>query len=91
MEIKVREQSKNRLVIDIKGESHTLCNALRKELWNDSHIKIAAYDVKHPLIGVPHIIVETDGTDPKKVLASAAKKLSKKAGDFAKLAKKAIK
>jgi DNA-directed RNA polymerase subunit L len=91
MEIKILEQSKNRLVIDVEGESHTLCNALKKELWNESHVKIAAYDIKHPLIGVPHIIIETDGEDPKKVLISAAKKLGKKADDFAKLAKKALK
>ncbi len=91
MEIKVLEKSKNKLVVDVKGESHTLCNALRQELWNDSHVKVAAYDVKHPLIGVPHIIVETDGEDPKKVLAKAAQRLGKKADNFAKLAKKAIK
>ena len=91
MEIKILEQSKNRLVIDVEGESHTLCNALRKELWNDSHVKAAAYNVKHPLIGIPTIVVETDGEDPKKVLIKAAQKVGKKADEFAKLAKKAIK
>lgn len=91
MEVKILEQSKNKLVIDVEGESHTLCNALRKELWEDSHIKAAAYNVKHPLIGVPTVIVETDGEDPRKVLIKAAQRIGKKANNFAKLAKKAIK
>ena len=39
MEIKVIKEEKNKLIFEIQGEGHTLANALRKELWNDSKIK----------------------------------------------------
>ena len=83
MEIKVLEEKKNRLVLEIKGEGHAFCNALKKELWNDSHVKVAAYKIKHPLVGVPTMVVETDGKEtPKKALTEAAKRLSKLTDKF---------
>jgi DNA-directed RNA polymerase subunit L len=85
MEIKVIEDTKNKMIIELKGETHTLCNALKKELWNDSHIKTAGYNIAHPLVGVPKIVVETDGKEtPKKALAEAAKRLGSKAEKFKK-------
>ena len=68
MEIKILEEKKNRIVFELPGQSHTLPNALRKELWNDSHVKNAAYAIEHPLIGCPKFVLETDGADPKKTL-----------------------
>jgi DNA-directed RNA polymerase subunit L len=83
MEIKVLEEKKNRLVLEIKGEGHAFCNALKRELWNDLHVKIAAYKIKHPLVGIPTLFVETDGKEtPKKALTEAAKRLSKEADKF---------
>jgi DNA-directed RNA polymerase subunit L len=87
MEIKVLEEKKNKIVISVKGESHTLCNALVKELWNDKHVKSAGYRLDHPLVGVPSIMLETDGADPKKTMSAAVKRLKKAAGDFKKAAK----
>ena len=77
MEIKVLEEKKNKLIIELKGETHTFCNALKKELWNDKHVKAAGYNIEHPLVGVPKIVVETDGKDPKKALVDAAGRLKK--------------
>ncbi|MBW2977825.1 DNA-directed RNA polymerase subunit L [Candidatus Woesearchaeota archaeon] len=83
MEIKIVEESKNKMIIELKGETHTFCNALKKELWNDKHVKIAGYNIAHPLVGVPKIVVETDGKEaPKKALTEAAKRLGKKADKF---------
>jgi len=87
MEIKVLEEKKNKLVVSIKGETHTLCNALVKELWNDKHVKAAGYRIDHPLAGVPNLMVETDGADPKKAINSAADRLAKSADEFKKAAK----
>jgi len=88
MEIKILEEKKNRLVFEIKGESHTLCKALQKELWNDSHVKVAGYNIDHPLVGVPKFILETDGADPKKTISSAIKRLQKQTEKFKDAAKK---
>ena len=77
MEVKIIEEKKDRIVFEIIGESHTLCNALRKELYNDEHVKVATYAIEHPLIEKPRFILETDGADPKKTIQNAIKKLQK--------------
>lgn len=77
MEINIIEDKKNKLVFEIKGEDHTFANILRKELWNDEHVKASAYNIEHPLVGQPQFVIQTDGEDPKKILKSAAKKVQK--------------
>lgn len=77
MEVKIIEESKNKLIFDVIGESHTVLGALKKELWNDSSVKATGYNMPHPLLLSPRFIVETSGEDPKKVLNSAIKKLEK--------------
>lgn len=90
MEIKVQENTKKRMIFELIGADHTFCNALKKELWNDSSVRAAAYKVDHPLIGVPRFIVETNGQkEAKAVLKSAASKLKKQNKDFVGLFKKA--
>lgn len=77
MEIAVLDEKKDKIIFELKGAGHTICNALKNELWNDSHVKTATYAVKHPLVNVPKMIVETDGASPRKVVADAAKRLKK--------------
>jgi DNA-directed RNA polymerase subunit L len=82
MELKVIEKSKKRLVFDIVGADHTFSGALKKELWNDKSVKISAYNVEHPLIGIPRFIIETDDKEPEKALSDAVKRLEKKNEQF---------
>lgn len=83
MELKVVEQKKNSLVLEIVGEDHTFCNVLKKELGNDEHVKISSYSIKHPLVSQPRIVVETDGSvTPSDALMSAAKRVGKTAEKF---------
>jgi DNA-directed RNA polymerase II subunit RPB11 len=78
MEIKILDDKKNRIAIEAKGIDHTLCNAIKTELWNDRHVKIATYSIRHPQISVPQIIVETDGEEsPKNALINAVERLHK--------------
>ena len=77
MELNILEDKKNKLIFEIKGEDHTFANLLRKELWNDSHVKASAYEIDHPLVGQPKFVLQTDGEDPKKLLKSAAKRIQK--------------
>ena len=90
MELNILEDSKTRLVVEIKGEDATLCNLLRKELWNDDKVKSAAFSVKHPSIGVPQMIVETTGKEPREALSDAVKRLKKTISDFEKKAAKEL-
>ena len=92
MEINIIEDKKSRLNFEIKGEGNTFCNVLKDELWNDKHINVAAYNIKHPLIGVPFMIVETDGKKtPRQSLYDAAGRIAEKAEKLRKEAKKELK
>jgi len=92
MEIKVIEEKKNRLSFELKGHGNTFCNLLKDELWNDKHVSIATYTIKHPLIGIPFMIVETDGNKtPRQALAGAAERIANKADKLRKEAKKELK
>jgi DNA-directed RNA polymerase subunit L len=91
MKIKVIENSKNRLKFELEGKSHTLCNALSSELWNDKDVTAAGYTLEHPLIANAVLIVETEKTEPKKALLKAIERLKKKNKKFATLAKKVAK
>lgn len=91
MELKILEQTKSKFIMDVKGESFTLCNMLKKELWKNKHVKVAGYHVDHPLIGTPRFVVETDGEDPKEALLSAAKNLKKDCDSFLKVFEKEVK
>ena len=83
MEVSILEESKDSIKFEIKGEDHTLANALRSELWNDPHVKIAGYNIDHPLIGVPVMIVDTDGkVEAKKAVLSAVDRLKKSNSDY---------
>lgn len=78
MELNIIEETPKRLVFEIKGESHTFCNSLKNELWKNAHVKIASYLIKHPLIGIPKFILETDGNiKPRKALLDASEALKR--------------
>jgi len=70
MEIKILEESKGKLEIEITGEDNTLCNALRDELWNHD-VDSAAYNIEHPLISNPTMLVEGSGDLRKKFVSSS--------------------
>ncbi|MDD5649935.1 MAG: DNA-directed RNA polymerase subunit L [Candidatus Nanoarchaeia archaeon] len=84
MEIKVLEQEKNKLKIEIKGETHTLCNAIRNELWEGKSVEVAGYQIEHPMVSSPVLFVETEKEDPKKALMNAASSLKKKTAELRK-------
>ncbi|MBN2457533.1 DNA-directed RNA polymerase subunit L [Candidatus Woesearchaeota archaeon] len=82
MELNVVEKSKNRIIIEIKGETHTLCNALKEELYSNPDVKAAGYYIEHPEVGIPRLVVETKKNSPQKVISDALKKLIKKNEKF---------
>ena len=89
MEISVLKEEKNKIEVEIVGEDHTLCNVIRDELWNQD-VSIAAYNIEHPLISNPTILVEGSGDLRKKMVnaSSSLRKLFKEVKDnFDKAAK----
>lgn len=83
MEVKILEEDKKKIVIET--DSQTIAGLIEKELWNDKSVKISGSKVKHPLIGKPTIVVETDGKeDAKKAVIEAAKRAKKDLDAFKK-------
>jgi DNA-directed RNA polymerase subunit L len=92
MNIEILEEKKNMIRFKIVGEDHTIVNLLKEELWNDKDVKIAAYKINHPLIGTPEMTVEVNqGSDAKKAIEDAVKRLTTKLSDLKELFKKNIK
>lgn len=83
MKINIIEEDKSKIVFTVEGETHTLCNVLVKELNKDKDVTFAAYQIDHPLVGVPEIIV--NGKDVKKSLKTAIKSVTDQAKEFEKL------
>ncbi len=88
MEIKVLEKEKNKLRFEIKGESHTLCNYLKDELWNDKDVSVVGYQVEHPLTASPVFTIETKTKDPKKAVLEAIKRIEDRNKELLALFKK---
>lgn len=84
MELNVLEEKKGRLVFEIDGIGHTFINILKNELWNDNHVKVATYSIKHSEISKPKFILETDGESPKAALSGAVGRLKKLSEKFKK-------
>ena len=85
MNINIVEEKKNKLVFEVDGIGHTFINLLKNEMWNDEHVKIATYTIRHPTVSKPKIIVETNGDEsPKAAITSAVTRLKKTSEKFKK-------
>lgn len=84
MEFTVIEETKTKLVFQLKGETHTFCNVLKHELQQVKGVNVATYRIDHPLVGVPQFLLETKGIEPRKALKEALGSLKKKAEQFQK-------
>jgi len=77
MEIKILKEEKNKIEFEIIGEDHTLCNAIRNELWAQDNVEATAYRIKHPLVSNPVMLIETSKGDPKTALNNSIISLKK--------------
>lgn len=89
MKFNILEDSKTRIKFELKGETHTICNILRKELWNDKDLIAAAYHIEHPMIGHPTFIIDHK-KDARKALQSAISRLIKQTEELKEKFKKIL-
>lgn len=82
MEIKVLESEKTKLRLELVGKTYTMVNVLVKELWNDSDVDVAGYNVMHPQTSNAILVLETKKKDAKKVLLAAVDSIKKDSKDF---------
>jgi DNA-directed RNA polymerase subunit L len=78
--MKVLKDTKKELEIEITGETHSLCNTLRKTLMEDEDVEAAAYVIEHPIIGEPKLYVKAK--NPKKSLKQAAETVKSRCNEF---------
>lgn len=78
--MKIIKNTENELEIEITGESHTICNALRIILMEDADVEAAAYVIDHPIIGEPRLYIRAK--NPKNSLKNAAETLKSKSYEF---------
>lgn len=84
MELNILEESSKRMVFELKGETHTFCNALKEALWKIKGVEIASYKIEHPLVKIPKFLIETKGIEPREALKKAIEELRKKTKEFKK-------
>jgi DNA-directed RNA polymerase subunit L len=79
MEIEFIQRKKNFLKLKVVGEDHTICNLIRKELFNHPSTSFAGYRKEHPLKDYSILVLRTRRKDTllvlKKAIANAIKNL----------------
>lgn len=75
MKINVLEQSKDRLKIEMKAESTTFANLIKKELWKNENMDFAAVVKSHPYMSEPELTIKTNKGSPEKALSDAVESL----------------
>lgn len=76
MQLRVLEKEPNKIVIEVNGEGHTLCNLLESVLLEDEDVKLASYNISHPLVAKPVIIVQTkENKSPEAALKETVEKI----------------
>ncbi|MEE1117176.1 DNA-directed RNA polymerase subunit L [Methanosphaera sp.] len=78
--MKYLRNDEEHVVLEITGESHTICNILRKRLMSQEEVSAAAYDITHPLIGQPEF--EVVSSNPQQSLTTAAETVKSEANEF---------
>ena len=78
MELELVEKGEGSLLIKVREEDHTLCNLLRKTLYDDKYVIAASYVIEHPLTEPPKFYVKTKkGKTPERALMDAAGRVAK--------------
>ncbi len=92
MEIKVLHKTDTEIEVEIKGEDHTLMNALKASLLKDKAVKVATYDIKYTGLTNPILYVRTSKSeDPIDAIKKASKGLADECETFTDLFSKKAK
>ncbi len=78
VEIEILEEEKNKLKIKIKGETHTVLNLIRNELFNEDSVEFVGYRIEHPMVKDAIFTVATTKGNPKTIIKKAIERIQKK-------------
>lgn len=82
MEVQILEDENTKLKFKIIGETHTLCNLLKKELFNDKAVEFAGYSIEQPLIKEALFTVSTTKKSARKAVNDALERIKDTLSDF---------
>jgi len=88
MKVTILKEESNFLQFEFEGDTHTLSNALRKELWSLDGVEHASYHLSHPQVGKPVFFLKVGKGKPRKVFLEAVAELKKKNKEMRSLLKK---
>ena len=88
MELAAIEKGKEKMRVEVRGETHTMLNLIRENSWK-AGAKQASYIIQHPYISQPEIIVRSK--NPSKTLKDAAQIVVDDAKAFSVAFKRAMK
>jgi len=88
--LKILEQKKKEVKIEIEGEDHTLLAPLASKLLENEKVDIATYSIKHTLMSNPVLYVKMRDGDPIEAVKSAAASLASEFEEFSSKYKAAI-
>ena len=91
MELNVLKQDDKTLLVEVNGETVTITNALKSELWEDQNVSESAQIKEHPYMTEPKIFVKTTKGKPETALDKAAERIAKQTEEFNEEFKKALK
>lgn len=60
MDVVVKKKTDREIVLQIKGEGHTLGNLIAKAAMNNPHVVFASYRIPHPLQDVMELVIEVE-------------------------------
>jgi DNA-directed RNA polymerase subunit L len=83
-ELKIEKKDKNHVEITFKGEDISIVSAIREVLMENDDVEFAAVKQDHIEIEDSILIVKTKKGNPIPLIAKAAEKIAKQAGELAK-------
>ena len=82
MELRVLKEEGKTLIVEVRGETFTLTNLVKEELWNDPNVSEAAEIKEHPYLAEPKIFVKVEKGSPRNALIKACDRIIKKLDKF---------
>ncbi|MEM7821557.1 MAG: RpoL/Rpb11 RNA polymerase subunit family protein [Candidatus Aenigmatarchaeota archaeon] len=91
MELKKVKEEEKTIVLEMVGESLTLANLIREDLWKDENVTEAAYIKEHPYLSEPKIFVKVNRGNPINALEKACNRIISQLNEFREKFKEALK
>jgi DNA-directed RNA polymerase subunit L len=91
MELNVVKKDEKSLLIECRGETSTLTEALREHLWNVKGVVESAEIKEHPYLAEPKIFVKVSQGSPAEALEKAVENILEEVEKFEKAFKEELK